>query len=86
MLRAWLKELRLSKKLTQEELSSKLGIAQTLYSKIENGDRQKDMNLSIASAIASTFKISLKRVNEYEKLWRESEKNARTYSDIKPNG
>ena len=39
MLRAWLKELRLSKKLTQEELSSRLGMSQTLYSKIENGKR-----------------------------------------------
>ena len=75
MLRVWLKELRLSKKLTQEELASKLGITQTMYSKIENGDRQKDMDLSIASAIASTLKISLKRINEYELDWKEKWKN-----------
>lgn len=69
MLRAWLKELRLSKKLTQEELSSRLGMSQTLYSKIENGERQKDMDLKTASAIANVFKLSLKRINEYEKAW-----------------
>lgn len=72
MLRVWLKELRLSKKLTQEELSSRLGITQTMYSKIENGDRQQDMNLSIASAIAKVFKISLKRINECELEWKGS--------------
>ncbi len=65
-MRSWLRDLRLSKKLTQKELASMIGVSQTMYSRIENGDRQKDMDLSIASKIANIFRISLKRINEFE--------------------
>ena len=74
MLRVWLKELRLSKKLTQEEMASKLGITQTMYSKIENVERQEKMDLELASKLSSIFRISLKRIQEYEEALKDKRK------------
>lgn len=73
-MRTWLRELRLSKKLTQEEMALKLGITQTMYSKIENAERQEKMDLELASKLANIFKISLKKINEFEEALRERKK------------
>ena len=39
-MRDWLKNLRIEKKLTMKELASKLGISESYYCAIENGERQ----------------------------------------------
>lgn len=57
--RKYLIQLRKTKKLTQEQVAMKLGIATTNYNMIENGFRQKDMDLSLAVRLAKIFEISI---------------------------
>lgn len=65
-MREWLKNLRRNKKLSQEEVAAEFNITQNAYSKLENGDRQADMNLSTAAKIADYFDIPLSRIRYYE--------------------
>ena len=75
-MRSWLRDLRLSKRLTQEDVASMLGISQTMYSKIETGERQEKMDLELASKLANIFKISLKKINELEEPLRQKRKES----------
>ena len=75
-MRSWLRDLRLSKKLTQEELASMIGVSQTMYSKIETGERQEKMDLELASKLGSIFKISLKKINSFEEVIREQKRGS----------
>lgn len=65
-MRCWLKELRLKKKWSQAETAKKIGLTRQAYAYIEAGERQADMNLSLAVKISKAFKISLKRISDYE--------------------
>lgn len=65
-MRCWLKELRLKKKWSQTEAAKRMGLTRQAYSYIEAGERQADMNLSLAAKISQVFKISLKRISDYE--------------------
>ena len=63
-LREWLIKLR--GKTSQEDIARKLGITQQYYSYIENGERQKKMDIQICEKIASIFGISVADVIRYE--------------------
>ena len=68
-MRSWLKGLREKSKFSQAELASRLNIAQQYYSLIENGERQKDLDLSMATKLAKIFDVSIDWiVAEEEKL------------------
>ena len=66
-MRSWLIELRQKRNLSQADIAKMLGITQSYYSLIENGERQSDLNLSTAEKLSKIFKISLKKIGEYEK-------------------
>lgn len=73
MLREYLKRLREGQKMTQEQLGSQLGINANYYCMIENGDRQKNMDLLMASKISKALKVSIEFIiSEETKLSRES--------------
>lgn len=63
-MREWLIKLRGNA--TQSEIASRLGITQQYYSYIENGDRQKKMDIQICEKIAEVFNISVADVIRYE--------------------
>ena len=65
-MRTYLKKLRMQKKISQCELSEKLGISQNYYSAIENGERQKDLDLSIATKLSEVFGVSIDWIAEQE--------------------
>ena len=68
-MRSWLKGLREKSKFSQTELASRLNIAQQYYSLIENGERQKDLDLSMATKLAKIFDVSIDWIiAEEEKL------------------
>lgn len=69
-MRKYLKELREKKeKLTQEAAAQKLGISQNYYSCIENGERQKDLDLSLVLKLSKLFDVSVDYIiAEEEKL------------------
>ena len=68
-MRNWLKTLRCKKGLSQQEIADKLEIAQQYYSLIENGERQKDLDLSLVINLAKIFGVSVDYIiAEEEKL------------------
>lgn len=65
-MRNWLKELRSQNGYTQTEVANKLGISQNYYCSIESGERQKDLDLSFITRIASIFNVSIEWIVEQE--------------------
>ena len=54
-MREYLKKLRLKKKMTKQAVADFLGISQNYYTYIENGERQKSLDLAYASKLAELF-------------------------------
>lgn len=74
-MREWLRSLRVGKGYTQQAMADKLGVSVQLYNFIENGKRQDTLNLQTASKISDIFRISLKRIREYEEALKEKTKS-----------
>ena len=66
-MRTWLIDLREKHNLTQADVAKKLNVTQGYYSLIEKGERQADLNLSIAEKLSKMFNISLKKISDFEK-------------------
>ena len=64
--RDWLKEKRVGKNLTQDQMAEQLGISLSYYNLIENGERQKKMDLSIANQLSVILGMTLKEIIELE--------------------
>lgn len=76
-LKKWLKKLRENKKLSQLEVAKKLDISESYYCLIENGERQKDLDLSLVLKLSKLFDVSVDYIiAEEEKLRCESEAEA----------
>ena len=58
-MKRWLKELREKSKLSQLEVAKKLDISESYYCLIENGERQKDLDLSLAIKLSKLFGVSV---------------------------
>ena len=68
-MREWLRQLRRKNSLTQAALSERLEISQNYYSSIENGERQKDLDLSLVITLAKIFGVSVDYIiSEEEKV------------------
>ena len=65
-MRTWLKNQRIRNKFTQNEMSKKLDISQNYYSSIENGERQKDLDLSLVVKLADILDVSVNYIIEEE--------------------
>lgn len=61
-MREWLKNARTEKNLTMKEMGSKLGISENYYCSIENGTRQKKMDIALASALASILDLPIAEI------------------------
>ena len=66
-MRTWLIELREKYNMTQADVAKQLNVTQGYYSLIEKGERQADLNLSMAEKLSKMFNISLKKISDYEK-------------------
>ena len=68
-MREWLKNIREKKKLSQQNVANNVGITRQYYNQIENGERQKDLDLSMATKLAKIFDVSIDWIiAEEEKL------------------
>lgn len=68
-MREWLKKLRIEKKLTQQSIADKTGMSLSNFNLIENGERQKDLDLSLVIKLAKIFDVSVDYIiSEEEKL------------------
>ena len=77
-MREWLKNLRTEKKYTQKELGAKLGISESYYCAIENGERQKNMDMLIVSGLSAAFGVSVARIVQMENDHRAKVENGET--------
>ena len=75
MKRLYLVELRKRNTLTQEAIASKIGIATNSYCMIENGSRRSDLPISLIQKFSEIFKISQKKVLQYENELKANETN-----------
>lgn len=65
-MRNWLKEARAKQRLTQKQMADALGITEAYYSRIECGDRQKNMDVSLAIGIGNILGMSVQEVIDAE--------------------
>ena len=66
-MRTWLIELREKHNMTQADVAKQLNVTQGYYSLIEKGERQADLNLSMAEKLSKMVNISLKKISDFEK-------------------
>lgn len=57
--REWLKNIRKEKKLTMKEVGAALGVSESYYCAIENGERQKRMDVTFAIGLAKVLGIGV---------------------------
>lgn len=65
-MRTWLREEREKAQFTQKFMAEKLGITENYYILIEHGDRQKKMDITLATKLADIFSIPISRIVELE--------------------
>ena len=65
-MREWLKRLRTERGLTMKQMGDKLGISESYYCSIENGIRQKKMDMMLISALSVALGIPMSDVVQYE--------------------
>ena len=65
-MRAWLRELRMERGLTMKAVADKLGISESYYCEIENGNRQKKMDLMLASGLSVILGIPVAEIVKKE--------------------
>lgn len=68
-MREWLKTARVEKNLTMKEMGVKLGISESYYCSIENGIRQKKMDLGLVAALASILEVPMEAIAQFESEW-----------------
>lgn len=66
-MRQYLVSLRNEHGYSQQDVADKLNISRQYYQMIEAGERQKKMDISLASGIATLYGISVMDVENFEK-------------------
>lgn len=61
-MREWLRDLRNQKGLTMKNMAEKLGISESYYCAIENGERQKKMDMLLASGLSTILEVPVSRI------------------------
>ena len=65
-MRTWLKKLRSTSKMSQQNVADRLGITQQYYNLIESGERQSKMSIETAQKLAAIFNVPIEYVLEQE--------------------
>lgn len=68
-MRDWLLSARQKSGMTQREVADKLELSESYYSYIENGERQKKMDMALVSKFSVVFGIPLSEIVEMEQKW-----------------
>lgn len=66
-MREYLKKLREEHGYTMQVVADKIGISKQYYQRIEVGDRQQNMDITLAVKLSEIFGISIQSIIEYEK-------------------
>lgn len=70
-MREYLKAMRSERGLTLQNIADKLGITKQYYQLIENGERQQNMDITLACKIADAMGVSLTDIVENERMMKE---------------
>ena len=65
-MRDYLKAMREDRGLSLQDMADKIGISRQYYQLIENGKRQKKMDITLVKSIATIFGVSLETIIENE--------------------
>lgn len=65
-MRTWLKDKRQELGLTMKEIGEKLHISESYYCEIENGNRQKKMDIVLVSGLSAILGISVADIIKHE--------------------
>lgn len=65
-MREWLAEARAKAGLTQKEVGKKLDVTESYYSLIEQGLRQKKMDIALVSKLSTIFDIPVTEIIKHE--------------------
>lgn len=57
-MRDWLKQKRTEKSLTMAEMAAQLDLTESYYSRIENGDRQKKMDIALLCKLSAVLDMT----------------------------
>lgn len=71
-MREYLKKLREEHGYTMQVVADKIGISKQYYQRIEVGDRQKNMDITLAVKLSEIFGISIQSIIEYERQLSEA--------------
>jgi putative transcriptional regulator len=73
-MREYLKKLREEHDMSQQDVANAIGISRQYYEMIENGKRQKQMDITLVTALARVFNVSSEEVISNErKLFSDGE-------------
>ena len=67
-MREYLKLMRENRGLSLQDMADKIGISRQYYQLIENGERQKKMDITLIKSIATIFGVSLETIIEQENI------------------
>lgn len=66
MARTYLKQFREDNEIKSGEMAKRLGLSESYYSLIENGQRQKPMDITLVSRISAVTGMSIGEIVEME--------------------
>lgn len=72
--REYLIEAREKAGLTQQDVANRIGISRQYYQMVETGERQKRMDLSLASGLSVVLNIPIAEIVQRESAAQESER------------
>lgn len=75
-MRDWLVDLRKGLGLTLREMGEKIGVSESYYLMIEQGKRQRAMDITLISRIAAVSKKSEAKILKLEKEYLSEKENA----------
>ena len=82
-MRDWLREARQKKGMTMKQLADELHISESYYCSIENGNRQRDMDISLVCKISDALKIPIKQILRFEQATRLADCNQDTTTFVR---
>ena len=71
-MRDYLVELRKKHDFSQQDVADYVGISRQYYNAIENGIRQKKMDVTLITKFADLFKTSLQKICDAASAWQDA--------------
>lgn len=81
-MRKWLKDMREQNGETMKSLARKLDISESYYCAIENGNRQKKMDIALVAGLSTALGVSIDRIMRFEAEYKALQESNSITSDV----